>query len=59
MNRSQDTVKNYLNDDKRHADVNNKSLRHLGYLNYQLYQMELVKSEIERKESIFVEFLNL
>ena len=42
INRRQHTVTKYLSDGKTHRAINNKMFKHLGYLNDQLYEVELV-----------------
>ena len=44
------------NDLKTHAAINSKKLQRLAHIHDQLYQVELAKSEIEHKTSIFVSF---
>ena len=48
----------FLNDDKPHAAINNKVFKRLAHINDQLYEAELVKSEIEQKEPIIAGFLS-
>ena len=59
MDRSRHTVTKYLNDEKTHGAINSKLLKRLNFLNDQLYEIELVKSEIEHQEPIFVGFFIL
>ena len=40
-----------------HAAINNKMFMRLGYINDQLYEVDLAKSEIEQKEPIIEAFL--
>ena len=54
MDRSQHTVTKYRSDEKTHGAINNKIFKRLGYLNDQLYEVELIKSVIEHKEPIIV-----
>ena len=56
MDRSRHTVTKYLSDEKTHGATNNKTFEPLGYLNDQLYEVELVKSAFEHKEPISVGF---
>ena len=56
MDRSQPTVTKYLSDEKTHGAMNNKMFKRLGYINYQLYEVELVKSEVENIEPIIAGF---
>ena len=59
MDRSRHTVTQYLNDEKTHSAVNNELFRRPIFITDQLYEIELVKSEIERREPISVGFLIL
>ena len=59
MDRSQNTVTKYLTDEKTRGVIDNKMCKRLGYKNDKLYEVELVKSEIEHKEPNIVGFLNL
>ena len=59
MDRSRHTVTKYLTDDKTHAAFNSKLFRKLDHLNIPLYEVELVKAQIEHKEPINVRFFIL
>ena len=59
MVRSQHTVTKYLNDEKTHSAINIKLFKRLNSITDQLYEVELVKSEIEHQEPIFVGFFIL
>ena len=59
MARSRYTVTKYLNDDKTHSAVNNKLFKRLNFITDQLYQVEIVKSEVEHREPIIVRFFIL
>ena len=59
MDRSRHTVTKYLSDDKTHGAINSKMFKRLGYINDQLYEVEIVESEIEQKEPIFNGFFIL
>ena len=59
MDRSRRTVTKYLSDEKTHGAVNNKMFKRLGYINDQLHEVELVKSENEHQEPIIVGFFIL
>ena len=59
MDRSRHPITKYTNDEKTHAAIDNKMFKKLGYINDQLYEVELVKSEIEHKEPIIVAFFVL
>ena len=48
----------YLNDEKTHSAIN-KLFKRLNFITDQLYEVELVKSEIEHPEPIIVEFFFL
>ena len=57
--RSRHTATKYLNDKKTHSEINSKLFKRLSCINDQLYEVELVKSEIEHREPIVVGFFNL
>ena len=59
MDRSRHTVTKYLNDEKTHSAINNKLFKRLNFITDQLYEVELVKSEIEHREPIIVDFFIL
>ena len=59
MDRSRLTVTKYLNDEKTHSAINNKLFKRLNFITDQLYEVELVKSEIEHREPINVGFFIL
>ena len=59
MDRSRHTVTKYLNDEKTHSAINNKLFKRLNFISNQLYEVELVKSEIEHREPIIVGFFIL
>ena len=59
MDRSRHTVTKYLNDDKIHSAINSKMFKRLNHITDQLYEVELVKSEIEHRETIIVGFFIL
>ena len=59
MDCSQHTVTKYLNDEKTHSAINNKIFKRLNHITDQLYEVELVKSEIEHREPINVVFFIL
>ena len=59
MDRSRHTVTKYLNDEKTHSAINNKLFKRLNFITDQLYEVELVKSEIEHREPIIVGFFIL
>ena len=59
MDRSRHTVTKYLNDEKTHSAINSKTFKRLNHITDQLYEVELVKSEIEHRESIIVGFFIL
>ena len=52
MYRSRHTVTKYLNDEKFHSAINHKLFKRLNFITDQLYEVELVKSEIEHREPI-------
>ena len=59
MDRSGHTVTKYLNDEKTHSAKNNKLFQQLNHITNQIYEVELVKSEIEHRETIIVGFFIL
>ena len=59
MDRSRHTVTKYLTDGKTHSAINSKLFKRLNHITEQLYEVELVKSEIERREPINVGFFIL
>ena len=59
MDRSRHTVTKYLNDEKTHSAINTKLFKRLNFITDQLYEVELVKSEIEHREPIIVGFFIL
>ena len=56
MDRSRHTVTRYLSDENTHGAIKNKIFRCHGYINDQLYEVKLVKSENGHKELIFIGF---
>ena len=59
MDRSRHTVTKYLTDEKTHSAINSKMFKRLNHISEQLYEVELVKSEIEHREPIIVGFFIL
>ena len=59
MDRSRHTVTKYLSDEKTHSANNSKMFKPLNHITDQLYEVELVKSEIEHREPIIVGFFIL
>ena len=59
MDRSRHTVTKYLNDEKTHSAINSKLFKRLYHITDQLYEVELVKPEIEHREPINVGFFIL
>ena len=59
MDRSRDTVTKYLTDEKMHSAINSKMFKRLNHITDQLYEVELVKPEIEHREPIIVGFFFL
>ena len=49
MDRSRHTVTKYLNEGETHRAIINKIFKHLGFIYDQLYELEIVKSEIQHK----------
>ena len=59
MDRSRHTVTKYLSDEKTHSAFNSKLFKRLNHITDQLYEVELVKTEIEHRELIIVGFFIL
>ena len=59
MDRSRQTVTKYLTDEKTHSAINSKMFQRLNHITDQLYEVELVKTEIEHREPILVGFFIL
>ena len=59
MDRSRHTATKYLTHGKTHAAINSKLFKKLDHLNNSLYEVELVKAQIEHKEPIIVGFFIL
>ena len=54
MDRSRHTVTKYLSDEKTHSAKDSKMFKRLNHKTDQLYEVELVKTEIEHREPIIV-----
>ena len=52
IDRSRHTVTKYLTDEKTNSAINSKMFKRLNHITDQLYEVELVKPEIEHKEPI-------
>ena len=59
MDRSRHTVTKYLNNEKTHSAFNKNFFKRPYFITDQLYEFELVKSEMEHREPIIVGFFNL
>ena len=59
LDRSRHIVAKYLTDEKTHSAINSKMFKPLNHITDQLYEVELVKSEIEHREPIIVGFFIL
>ena len=59
IHRSRQTVTKFLNDEKTQVATKGKLFKRLNLISDQLYEVELVKSEIEHREPIIVEFFIL
>ena len=59
MDRSRHTVIKYLSDEKTHSAINSKMFKRLNHITDQMYEVELVKPEIEHREPIIVGFFIL
>ena len=49
----------YLSDEKTHSAIKSKLFKSLNHITNQLYEVELVKSEIEHREPVIVGFFIL
>ena len=54
MDPSRHTVTKYLTVEKTHSAINSKIFKRLNHTTDRLYEVELVKSEIEHREPILV-----
>ena len=54
MDHSRHTVTKYLIDEKTHSSINSKMFKRLNHITGQLWEVELVKPEIEHREPIIV-----
>ena len=59
MDCSRHTVTKYLTDEKTHSAIHSKMFKRLNHITDQLYEVELVKPEIEHREPIIVGFFIL
>ena len=59
LDRSRHIVTEFLTDEKPHAAINSKLFKELDHVNNSLYEVELVKAQIEHKEPIIVGFFIL
>ena len=59
LDRSRHTVTKYLTDEKTHSAINSKMFNRLNHITDELYEVELVKSEIEHREPIIMGFVIL
>ena len=59
MDLSRRTVTNWLNDEKTHRAIDNNLFKRPDFIIDQLYEVEFVKPEIERREPIIVGFFIL
>ena len=59
MDRNRHTVTKYLSDEKTHGAINSKLFKRLNHITDQLYEVELVQSEIEHRKPIIVGFFIL
>ena len=59
MDRSLHRVTNYLTDEKTYSAINSKTFKRFNHITDQLYEVELVKTEIEHREPIVVGFFIL
>ena len=54
MDRSRHAVTKYLTDGKMHSAINSKMFKRLNHITDQLYEVEVLKPEIEHREPIIV-----
>ena len=54
MDRSRHTVTKYMTDEKTHSAINSKLFKRPNHITDQIYEVELVKPEIEHREPIIV-----
>ena len=54
MDRSRHTVTKYLTNEQTHKTNNSKLFKRPNHITDQLYEVELIKSEIEHREPIIV-----
>ena len=59
MDRRRHIFTKYLNDEKLRSAINSKLFKRLNHITDQLYEVELVKAEIEHREPIIVGFFVL
>ena len=59
MDRSRHTVTKYLTDEKTQSAINSKMFKRLIHITDQLYEVELMKPEIEHRDPIIVGFFIL
>ena len=59
IDRSRHTVTKFLNNENTHSAIINKLFKQPNLITDQLYELELVKSEIEHREPIIVGFCNM
>ena len=59
MDRSRHTVTKYLTNEKTHSAIISKMFKRLNHITDQLYEVELLKSEIEHREPIILGFFIL
>ena len=57
--RSRNTLTNYLTDEGTHSTINSRTFKHFNHITDQLYEVELVKPEIEQREPTIVGFFIL
>ena len=59
MDKSRHTITKYLNDEKTHKAINEPLFKRLNTVEKDLYEVELLKSTIEHRETIIVGFFIL
>ena len=59
MDCSRHTVTKYMSDEKTHSAINSKMFKRLNHITDQLFEVEHVNSEIERRKPTIVGFIVL
>ena len=59
MDRSQQTLQNYLSDEQTHVANSSKLLRKVNHVKIAKFEVELAQTEMEHRDPIVVEFFTL